>query len=123
MSIEPTWKRVYQVNRVDLSILLSCPPQLHIWAKGEAASNGWTNPQLVPFIYIEPPADGIYDFEFVADPPQGPDNPVITPIEATYIWPDFPDWLKGVRVHSATNAIVARLEGAKQEKPARATAA
>ena len=88
-------------------ILKSNPPQLSVEATGTTRTSGWTNPRLEPRIYIQPPADGIYVFDFVADRPDGISNPAITPISATNKVTS-PQWAKGVRVVAETNS--------KQEK-------
>lgn len=73
-------------------------------------STGWTDPQLIPYIYIQPPPDGIYDFDFVAKPPSGISQPVLTDIRASHIVFPFPDDLKGVRVHASNNSVERRLD-------------
>ena len=45
---------------------------LLITATGQVPMPGWSNPELVPYIYIQAPPDGIYDFDFVGEPPRGP---------------------------------------------------
>lgn len=105
---------VMKVVDVDLKILKSNPPQLHISAIGLVGSAGWTNPRLEPRVYIQFPPDGIQDFDFVADPPQGTDIQVALPIDASKLWKEPPlDKLKGVRVHSANNSIEAHLKSSK----------
>ncbi|MCE6976347.1 hypothetical protein EI534_02660 [Pseudomonas frederiksbergensis] len=105
---------VMKVVDVDLKILKSNPPQLHISAIGLVNSGGWTNPRLEPRVYIQFPPDGIQDFDFVADPPQGAAIQVILPIDASKLWKEPPlDKLKGVRVHSASNSIEAPLKSSK----------
>ncbi len=96
-------KRISQVNEVELQILESNPPQLLIYSKGMASSSGWGNPQLVPL--KKKPTNGVYEFEFVADPPTGIVLPVLTPIRAVFHMKEIPTDLKGVIVHSATNKI------------------
>lgn len=102
--------KVFEVSEVELAILESFPPKLRIAARGTVPTAGWTNPRLEPFIFIQPPPDGIYEFEFVADPPEGPVSQVITPVEAVYVWENIPDGLKGVRVHAAQNSKTALLD-------------
>jgi hypothetical protein len=96
---------VYQVDSVRLAILKSNPPQLQIDAEGLTRTGGWTNPELVEIVYVQPPADGIYDYDFVAEPPSGPSTDALTPIAATTIRTSIPDDLKGVRVRSETNSV------------------
>ena len=100
---------VYSVEEVQLSIMKTNPPQLAIFAKGTVRTGGWTNPELVEVVYIAPPADGIYDYEFRATPPTGPSTDALTPIEAKTIRASIPSDLKGVRVVAETNSKVAKL--------------
>lgn len=103
-----------KVVDVELKLLKSNPPQLHILAIGLVGSAGWTNPRLEPRVYIQFPPDGIQDFDFVADPPQGTVIQVVLPIDASKLWKEPPfDKLKGVRVHSATNSVEAYVESCK----------
>ncbi|MDB5469780.1 MAG: hypothetical protein JWR84_1340 [Caulobacter sp.] len=101
---------------------------LEIAALGEVSTTGWSHPRCAPVFYVRPPADGIWDFEFQADPPTGIVAPLIRPVGALYLG-SAPDWCKGVRVHAATNAIedaarlVERLETASQPGPVAASAA
>ncbi|MBW4420649.1 MAG: hypothetical protein KME13_15670 [Myxacorys californica WJT36-NPBG1] len=85
------------VTAVNLTLLESHPPQLQIIARGTVPSTGWTNPQLIPLVYVQAPPDCIYDFEFVATPPTDPAAQVITPIVAKYRFPA--QGLRGVRVN------------------------
>jgi len=100
----PESQLIYSVNDVELAILKSDPPQLSISAKGETRTGGWTNPELVEIIYVTPPADGIYEYEFVATPPDGPSTTALTPIEAETVRHSIPKELKGVRVKAETNS-------------------
>lgn len=74
-------------------------------AHGQVSSSGWTSPELSPRFYIVPPADGIWDFDFVAHAPTGIVLNVILPICASRII-ETPTWFKGVRVHGEHGAIV-----------------
>ena len=105
---------VMKVVDVQLTLLKSFPPQLHIQAFGLVGSGGWTNPRLLPRFYIQFPPDGIQDFDFVADPPRGIVIQPVLPIIAAETWENPPlDKLKGVRIHSATNSVEAYLESCK----------
>ena len=76
--------KVDSVNKVELALLKSKPPKLSIKADGEVPTGGWSAGELVPRVYVQPPPDGIYDFDFVAEPPP-PDRVVtqaFTPISA-----------------------------------------
>lgn len=100
---------ILEIAEVNLFVLKSFPSQLQIVASGIAPTSGWSNPQLVPYTYVQAPPDGIYDFDFMATPPQDIVAEVITPIRAQYIWPIFPQELSGVRIHTSTNSQVVLL--------------
>jgi hypothetical protein len=104
-------RQVLKVANVSGTILKSNPPQLAIVAVGIVSTTGWTNARLEPYFYVMPPADGIQDFDFVADPPTGMTLQVLTPITAGLTWPDFPAWVKGVRIHAQHNKMEWKLDG------------
>jgi hypothetical protein len=78
-------------------------------------TSGWTCPELAPFVYVTPPADGILDLDFVATAPTGITLQVFTRITVASSFP-VPNWVRGVRVHSSTNAREALLGSALDEK-------
>lgn len=103
-------QRVLEVTSVDLSLVKTKPPQIHIVTHGTVPTSGWKHPRLSPWFYIQPPADGIQDFDFVADAPTGIVRPMITPIvgEATIPRDPADYWgpgkeLCGVRIHARSN--------------------
>ena len=101
---------VYSVESVDLSIIKTDPPQLDIQAKGTARTPGYTNPELQEIIYVTPPEDGIYEYEFRATPPSGMVTQNLVPIEASTVRHSIPSELKGVRVRAATNSVETPLQ-------------
>ena len=103
MSGTPTLVR--EVTGVSISILEKEPPILVVQAVGNVPTGGWSHPGLSRVVYIVPPADGIQDYEFMATPPSGPAIEVISEVVAEDSWDNPPDWVKGVRVKAATNAI------------------
>jgi len=103
-------QHVYQVTAIRLNVLESLPLQLNIQAEGNTRTGGWSNPQLIPYIYVAPPADGIYEFDFKAQAPGGVVTQAITPINASYIMDPLPDNLKGVKIYAEKNNKVAMLE-------------
>jgi hypothetical protein len=106
--------RVMDVKSVDIAILKINPPLLFVGASGEVPTTGWTNIRLEPYFYIVPPKDGIWDFDFVGNPPTGIAGDVVLPAHASIVLP-LPKWLKGVRVHAAQNSMEAVL--GKKEIP------
>ena len=107
-------EKVREVVEVDLVVLESFPPKLRITASGTVPTGGWSNPELTPFINIQAPSDGIYDFDFRADPPTGLAPEVISSIHADYVWDNFPKKLKGVRVNASQNSQTALLDNSAQ---------
>ncbi len=104
---------VYRVDDVTAALLESDPPKLNVTAQGTVPTQGWSNPELTPYVYVMPPLDGIQDFGFIAEPPIGIVPQVLTPITASYTMDSPPSWLLGVRVHASTNAKEAFLGGAR----------
>lgn len=107
---QPAAKLIAEITDVQLAVSESKPLQLTITAEGNTSSADWSNPELVPFVYVAPPQDGIYDFDFNAVPPEGNSATVITPIKATYQLNPLPDTLKGVRIHAQQNSKEAILD-------------
>lgn len=104
-------KPIRKVHTLELQLLKSTPPQLVINATGEVPTGGWKNGTLALRFYEGPPKNGLIDYDFVAEPPAGPNIPVVLPIAAQTTLTDPPAWLRGVRVRSATNHVVAKLGG------------
>ncbi len=98
---------ILKVKEVRIALLKSIPPQWSIKADGVVATTGWTNSRLEPRYYINFPEDGIQDFDFVADPPPGISNPVISPVTAYVSWPNPPESVKGIRIHGMYNSVEA----------------
>lgn len=101
-----------EVTDVQLSIMDSNPRKIDGIASGNASTPGWKDAHLSRVHYVTPPADGIQDFNFLATPPAGIVSDVVTPISAKYRIEQEPHWLKGVRIHAATNSMVAPLDAA-----------
>lgn len=101
MSIMSPTQKVLEVTEINLAILESFPPRLQISVFGTVTSTGWSNPQLVPYTYVQAPPDGIYDFDFMAEPPKGVAAKVISPIRFRTELPA--EGIKGIRVHASLN--------------------
>jgi hypothetical protein len=87
---------------------------LRIGVLASVSTGGYSNPQLQPRVYITPPANGVWEFDFLAEPPSGQAAQVRLPLGAIFDG-EAPDWLKGVRVFGATNekdgALISTLSG------------
>lgn len=100
--------KVSRVLSVDLRGLRKTDPQLLIAAEGQVPTSGWSDGELSEYIYVVPPEDGIYEFDFVAKPPSGPVIQVVSPIFAS----DMTKWhrgIKGIKVYAAENSVTVRL--------------
>ena len=95
--------KVYTVDDAQVGINKSDPPQISVTAEGTVRTTGWTNGRLEAHIYVHPPPDGIYGFEFLATPPDGPSGDAITPIKSDEYTSEMPEGFKGVRIHAETN--------------------
>jgi hypothetical protein len=74
-------------------------PDLFIASSGEVSTSGWSGERLSPRFYISPPPDGIWDFDFFADPPAGVALDVVVPVHASR-FTHSADWVRGIRVHA-----------------------
>ena len=106
---------VYSVEHIELTLLsLNGRRIALITAYGTTNTSGWSHARLQPYIYVQPPTDGIWDFVLVAQPPEGIALDVISPISATYVWTSADPDFKGVRVHTATNTLVKTIQKNQQ---------
>lgn len=97
-------KKTYLVEDVRITILKSNPPILHIMSWGYVPSSGWKDPKLIPYVYIQPPPDGMWEFDFVAEAPTGIVLTALFPVAAEYEWKGDLSRVKGFRVHASSNA-------------------
>lgn len=81
------------------------PAQLVVQANGEVPTAGWTAATLNRRTYVAAPADGIWEYDFVASPPAGMAAQMITPISAENTWADYPATVVGVRVYGEGSGI------------------
>ena len=105
--------KVYEIKDVRLTAYRSIPPKLLIEVDAIVPTPGFTDPELVEYIYIQPPPNGIYDFDFYATPPSGITTQVLTVISAKYLMEPMPHGLKGVEIHASNNSQVALLSASK----------
>ncbi|WP_157538870.1 hypothetical protein [Hydrogenophaga flava] len=96
---------VLSVETVIFNQTKSLPPLMLLHARGTVNTGGWTNGRLSPHVYVTPPADGIWDFSFIAAMPTGPSIQVCSTIESEVLMLSAPAWCKGVRVHASVNSI------------------
>lgn len=105
------YAKIFSVESAKFHIAEPEPNLLMINAIGTVNSSGWSDAQLAPRIYIQPPEDGILDLDFIAKKPTGMVLWVMLPITAMAEIPVEP-WIKGFRVHSSSNTIEVALDDA-----------
>ncbi|TIS45801.1 hypothetical protein [Mesorhizobium sp.] len=108
--------RVYSVDEVRVEGLIvfpENPPAVAVSARGTVPTTGWSGPDLAPWAYIMQPKDGFLDLDFVATQPTGIVAQLVCPISVTKAFP-VPAWVVGVRVHSSTNTMEAKIGGGRK---------
>lgn len=83
--------------------------ELKIKATGFALAVGWSKPTLELRSYDFPPVDGIYEFDFKGQAPEGLMPNALEKMLAHYRWTNYPKDLKGVRIHAGENSILKML--------------
>ena len=113
--------KAYEVTGVTASLAQDGAEGLYtltVTATGTVNSGGWRDPQLSPYIYVTPPADGIQVFDLIASPP--PSDAIVTwgfvPVTAT-ITGHLAPWVKGVRVQASTNEQEVMIDGLPDDLP------
>lgn len=103
---EDRLEHVPVILAIKCSIQKSQPPNLVISVVGQVPTSGWKNPQLDPRIYVKPPADRVWEYDFLAKRPSGPVLQVLTEIKGEHTWKDYPEaQVKGVRVFGVGNGV------------------
>jgi hypothetical protein len=100
------FKKIQEMTDVKLVTLESSPPKLLITASGVVPTSGWGKGELIEYLYIAPPTDGYYEFDFVGEAP-APGVSVkreSEPITATFILNSIPKDLKGIKVYASSNS-------------------
>jgi hypothetical protein len=82
---------------------------LTMTASASAPGAGYTNLGFLRRIYAGPPKDGIYELDVVGDKPAAGAQ-VVAPVNVKGAWETYPkQYLKGVRLMTKTNSVVAML--------------
>ena len=99
---------IMEVTEVEVTIQKTNPPQLVVKAVGNASSSSHFNPSLERREHVVFPDDGIQEYDFFINVPDGI---ITTDIKEGVktdpdVWDNFPqDLLKGVRVSARNNKI------------------
>jgi len=101
-TVRQTEARVLTIESLRLSFNKKLPPELIVEAEG-VCRTPWTGARLAQYIYVQPPPDGVQEYDFVATPPDGPVPDVLTQVAASDTIENVPSWLRGVRVYAEMN--------------------
>lgn len=106
---QQTYQGQEMVDKIDTATVKVDKGGLEMDAEGSVPMAGYKNAVFLKRIYAAPPKDGIYEFDAVADKPAS-GAPAATPVDVKGDWGDYPkDRVKGIRVISKTNSVVAML--------------
>jgi hypothetical protein len=94
---------VWRIDGVTAALDRTQLAQIVAHVRAETTSSGWTNPEFVPFVYPDPPKDGIYEFTLTAERPGGVVTERITPFQADLIWRNPPPGVRAIRIHAIEN--------------------
>jgi hypothetical protein len=99
------------IAKVDTaSVKLGAGGALEMQATGSVPSAGYSQVGFLKRINAAPPKDGVYEVDAVADKPTAPAAQVVTPVDVKGAWADYPkEHLKGIKVFSKSNSVVAML--------------
>ncbi|RYY48906.1 MAG: hypothetical protein EOO06_08815 [Chitinophagaceae bacterium] len=97
-------QKILEVTAVEAHLDKTHPPTLHVTATGNASSGSQQNPRLERREYVEFPADGIQEYDFLIDGSAGPGTDDIKSHEVEDFWQNPPAELKGARVYAQTNS-------------------
>jgi hypothetical protein len=99
-------KRVPIINDVKYELQTSEPPNLVVTAEGTVPTGGWTEVQLIRRVYEKEPAGGIWEYDLLAKPPEGPAIQVLSKVKASDTWEKVDaKKLKGLRVYGLEKGI------------------
>ena len=103
------------VTEVSLSILERDPNVLLIIVTGHVPTTGARNVSITAYHYTKAPPDGIQEFSFEADVPDGNSFERLTPVSTEHVMTEFITGFKGIRVTGSDgHSVEAFLENADE---------
>ncbi|MEZ5534582.1 MAG: hypothetical protein R3F02_03060 [Thiolinea sp.] len=96
--------QVYSIEQLCIRSTPNNNTETLISAQATVTSSGWSKLQLMPFVYVRQPDDGVQDYGLVAQQPEGVTMPVMSSLsgDMTIL---RAGWMKGIRVHTDQNAL------------------
>lgn len=112
----PKGEVVKTVTAVDVKLEVTEPPILIVTATGQVPTGGWTKAKLTRRATTEPPADGVYEYDLTAVPPDGAAAQVVSKVTAKNEWKDPPKGVKGIKVYGVGDGVkTLKLDGKKDK--------
>ena len=108
-------KRVEEITQVEIQ--KTNRPSLIVRAAGQVETGGWTDATLIRREYQQPPADGIWEYDLLAKPPDESAIfiTVVTTLHGENEWHGYDNRVRGVRVYGEGEGICEQIFG--QEGP------
>ena len=101
---------IHEITSAEAHFSKLNPQTLHITVSGKASSSSHSKPRLVRRIYVAFPNDGIQEYDFFIDVPDGPVIEEFKILTATHSWVGFTQDLKAIKVISKTNKVVVKVQ-------------
>jgi hypothetical protein len=100
-----------QIDDAYYSITQTNPPQLHVVARGHVSSGGWSFPRLVPYLRQKPPAQGVLEYDFLANPPSTGRMVIqgTTPIGANNLLHDYYPTIRAIKINARNNSKILKV--------------
>lgn len=92
------------IEKIQVSLIKTNPSILQLHASGFVSTSGWQNGQLILKSTRHDLFNGLWKFDFIANPPSDIYLNVLTPIEAIYEFADIPKRSIRMVVSSMTNS-------------------
>lgn len=97
-------QQIYSIEELKITLIKTNPPVLLLNASGLALTSGWKNGQLVLKSSRSDIFNGLWKFDFVADPPSDIYLNALSPIETLYEFAYVPENKIHIVVSGATNS-------------------
>jgi hypothetical protein len=97
-------QQIYSIEGLKVSLIKTNPPILLLRVSGLTLTSGWKNGQLILKSSRADIINGLWKFDFVADPPTGIYLNVLSPIEAIYEFTHVPEKKIQILVSGTSNS-------------------
>jgi hypothetical protein len=98
-------RRVPEITGVGYSVDSSDPSSLIVTAEGMSSNYALVEPLLLRRTYVNPPADGVWEFDLLAKRNSKPGVPGGKAIKAIAIWKNYDQSIYGIRVYGGCGRV------------------